>query len=56
MWIHVFRAHDVDENVKLFNAILLGIVDDTLPERKVRVHPTDKPWMIPCIKEEIEAP
>ena len=23
----------------------MGIVDDTLPERTVRVHPTDKPWM-----------
>ena len=33
----------------------MGIVDDTLPERTVRVHPTDKPWMTPRIKKEIKA-
>ena len=38
----VFSAHDVDEKVNLFPAILLGILDDTLPESTVHVHPTDK--------------
>ena len=51
----VFSAHDVDEKVNLFTAILLGILNDTIPECTVRVHPTDKPWMTPRIKKEIKA-
>ena len=54
-WTPVFSAHDVDENVNLFTATLLGVLDDTLPECTVRVHPTDKPWTTPRIKKNIKA-
>ena len=54
-WPPVFSAHDVDEEVNLFTANLLRILNETLPERKVRVGPTDKPWMTPRIKKEIRA-
>ena len=54
-WTPVFSAHDVDEKVNLFPAILLGILDDTLPESTVHVHPTDKSWRTPRIKKKIKA-
>ena len=51
----VFSAHDVDEKVNLFTAILLGILNDTLPEWTVRVHPTDKRWMTLRTKKKFKA-
>ena len=54
-WSPVFSAHDVDEKVNLFTAILLGILNDTLPEWTVRVHPTDKRWMTLRTKKEFKA-
>ena len=46
-WNPVFDAQCV--------AILTRHLDDTLPKRSVRIHPTDKPWMTPHIKKELKA-
>ena len=54
-WNPVFDAHCIDEKVRLLTAILICHLDDTLPKRSVRMHPTDKPWMTPHIKEELKA-
>ena len=54
-WKSVFNAHRVDEKVRLFTATLLRHLDITLPERTVRMYPTDKPWMTPRIKKELTA-
>jgi hypothetical protein len=50
-WNPVFDAHCVDEKVCLFTATLKRHLDETLSERTVRMHPTDKPWMTPRIKK-----
>ena len=47
-------AQDIDLKVKLFTQILLNILDETVPVRKIRMHPSDKPWMTPYIKSEIK--
>ena len=52
-WNPVFDAHCVDENVRLLTPILIRHLDDTLPKRSVRMHPTDKPW-ISLLKKEIK--
>jgi hypothetical protein len=54
-WNPVFDAHCVDEKVRLFTATLKRHLDEILPERTVRMHPTDKPWMTPRIKKELKA-
>ena len=54
-WKSVFDAHCVDEKVRLFTATLVRHLDETLPVRTIRMHPTDKPWMTPRIKKELKA-
>ena len=49
----VFDVHRVDEKVRLFMATLVRHLDKTLPERTVRMYPTDKPWMTPRIKKSL---
>ena len=53
-WNEIFTAHDIDLKVKLFTQTLLNILDETVPVRKIRMHPGDKPWMTPYIKSEIK--
>jgi len=50
----IFTAQDIDLKVKLFTQTLLNILDETVPVRKIRMHPSDKPWMTPYIKSEIK--
>ena len=54
-WNSVFDAYCVDEKVHLFTSILVRHLDETLPKRTVRMHPTAKPWMTPRIKKELKA-
>ena len=53
-WNEIFTAQDIDLKVKLFTQTLLNILDKTVPVRKIRMHPSDKPWMTPYIKSEIK--
>ena len=46
---------EIDERVKVFTSIMLTIMDETIPERTVRMHPSDKPWMTSLIKTKIKA-
>ena len=46
----IFVAQDIDLKVKLFTQTLLNILDETVPVRKIRMHPSDKPWMTPYMK------
>jgi hypothetical protein len=39
----VYAAEEIDENVKVFTSAMLTIMDETIPERTVRMHPPDKP-------------
>ena len=49
-WEDVLSAEDFDDKVLAFNSIIKNAVDDTMPLKTVRVHPSDKPWMTPQIK------
>jgi len=49
-WEDVLSAEDVDDKVLAFNFIIKNAMDDTMPLKTVRAHPSDKPWMTPQIK------
>ena len=49
-WEDVLSAEDVDDKVLAFNSIIKNAMDDTMPLKTVRVHPSDKPWLTPQIK------
>ena len=53
-WTPVYEAQDIDEKVENFNSILTKIVHETIPEKTVRVHESDKPCMKGCIKAQIK--
>ena len=40
--------------MSVFNAIIGNILNTFIPERSVRIPPTDKPWITPCIKAHIK--
>ena len=54
-WESVINAEDVDDKVFIFNTLVTNMLDIAMPEKSVRVHPSDKPWITPfiknCIKE-----
>ena len=52
-WTSVYEAQDFDEKVGNFNSTLTKIVHETIPEKTVRVHESDKPWMTGYIKAKI---
>ena len=54
-WSDVYTAEEIDEKVKVFTSTMLTIMDETIPERTVRTHPSDKPWMTSFIKTKIKA-
>ena len=43
----------MDEKVGNFNSTLTKIVHEAIPEKTVRVHESDKPWMTGYIKAQI---
>ena len=53
-WSDVYAVEEIDEKVKVFTSIMLTIMDETIPERTVRMHPSDKPWMTSFIKTKIK--
>ena len=53
-WETVINANNVDEKVFVFNTLIGNILNTTMPERSTRTHPTDKPWITPCIKAHIK--
>lgn len=53
-WEEVFNALDLDRKVVVFTKILNSILDATMPVKKIRMHPSDRPWMTPRIKSAIK--
>ena len=53
-WETVFKADNVNEKVSVFNNIIGNILNTIMPERSVRIHPTDKLWITPSIKVHIK--
>ena len=53
-WDEVFNAPDVDRKVAAVTKPLNFILDETLPVKKIRMHPSDRPWMTPRIKSVIK--
>ena len=54
-WESVFQANDVDEKVEAFNNIRIEALNTCTPQKRVRMHPSDKEWMTPHIKGAISA-
>ena len=54
-WTPVYEAQDIDEKVGNFNSILTKIVHETIPEKTVRVHESDTPWMTGYIKDKLNS-
>ena len=52
-WSAVYKAFDVDEKVEAFNRIITNSLDTCTPLRRVHLHPSDKEWMMPHIKDQI---
>ncbi|CAB3990669.1 Hypothetical predicted protein, partial [Paramuricea clavata] len=44
-WTAVYSALDVDEKVSAYNSIIIKMLDEFLPEKTIRVHHSDKPWI-----------
>ena len=53
-WDEVFSAPDVDRKVGAFTKTLNSILDEKIPVKKIRMHPSDRPWMTPHIKSVIK--
>ncbi|CAB4037422.1 Hypothetical predicted protein [Paramuricea clavata] len=54
-WTAVYSALDVDEKVSAYNSIIIKMLDEFLPEKTIRVHHSDKPWITGNIKMQIKA-
>ena len=52
-WTSIYNAQDIDEKFENLNSILTKIVHATIPEKTIRVHESDKPWMTGYIKAKI---
>ena len=50
----MFNAQGVNEKVEIFTQELTAILDETMPMKTTRMHPSDKPRLIPHIKEIIK--
>ena len=53
-WNQVLDARDVDQNVDIFTQPTTSILDETVPMKRIRIHPSDKPWLTPYIKSVIK--
>ena len=47
-------ARDVDQKVDIFTELTTSILDETVPMKGIQMHPSDKPWLTPCIKSVIK--
>ena len=48
------NARDVDQKVDIFTQHMTSILDETMPIRRIRKRPSDKPWLTPYIKSVIK--
>ena len=53
-WTAVYSTQDVDEKVSNCNSIIIKMLDESLPEKTIRVHHSDKPCITGCIKMQIK--
>ena len=49
-WNQVLDARDVDQKVDIFTQLTTSILDETVTMKRIRMHPSDKPWLTPYIK------
>ena len=49
----MLNARDVDQKVDVLTRYMVNILDNTMPEKKVRMHPNHKPWLSLQIKSAI---
>ena len=53
-WNQVLNARDVDQKVDIFTQHMTSILDETMPIKRIRMHPSDKPWLTPHLKSVIK--
>ena len=49
-WAEVMNSSDVNEKCDIFLHTLRSSIETHFPLRKVKFHPSEKPWMTPRIK------
>ena len=54
-WTAVYSTQDVDEKVSNCNTTIIKMLDESLPEKTIRVHHSDKLWITAYIKMQIKA-
>ena len=54
-WTAVYSTQDVNEKVSNYNSIIIKMLDESLSEKTIRVHHSDKPCITGCIKMQIKA-
>ena len=54
-WSTVYSALDVNEKVSAYNSIIIKMLDESLPEKTIRIRHSDKPWITSNIKMQIKA-
>lgn len=52
-WDEVLSAQGIDQKVEKFTQELTTILNQTMPMKTIRMHPSDKPWLTPHIKDVI---
>ena len=53
-WNQVLNARDVDQKVDIFTQLMTSTLDETMPIKRIRMHPSEKPWLTPYIKSVIK--
>lgn len=50
-WSPLYYTTSCNDKVSLFTEIISQAMDSTLPMRNIKIHPSDKPWINPEIKD-----
>ena len=50
-WDKVLTAQGINQKVEKFNQELTTILEQTMPIKTIRMYPSNKPWLIPHIKD-----
>ncbi|XP_028403413.1 uncharacterized protein LOC114526110 [Dendronephthya gigantea] len=53
-WTPLMRRNSCDDQLDLFQSVVHGALNSCIPMRTVKLHPNDKPWITPAIKESIK--
>ena len=53
-WNQVLDARDVDQKVDIFTQLTTNISNETVPMKRIRMHPSDKPWLTPYMRSVIK--